>query len=303
MALQTGSIKPFVNRNLGYFLVFPSLAVLSVFVLYPAVANVWLSFHRMILAMPHLGSEFVGLENYRALAGDPTAWYSFAVTLAFVVITTALELVLGLAIALVINPAFRGRALVRAAVLVPWALPTVVGSQMWRFLFNDQYGFINYMLFGSSVAAYKAWLADPTAAFVAICVADVWKASSFAGLLILAGLQLIPDDLYSAASVDGAGPWKRFRYITLPMIKPALLVALLFRTIDAFRVFGLVFVMTQGGPADATNVLQFYGYKKIFAEGDLGYGTAVATVIFLTILVISLFYIRTVGMSLMEKEG
>jgi len=132
--------------------------------------------------------------------------------------------------------------------------------------------------------------------------ADIWKTSSFAGLIILAGLQCIPGELYEAAGIDGAGPWQKFRYVTLPMIKPALLLALLFRTIDALKVFDLVFVMTQGGPADTTNVLQFYGYKKTFAEGMIGYGSAIAVTVFLVSLLLSILYIRMLGSGLLRKE-
>ena len=135
--------------------------------------------------------------------------------------------------------------------LVPWAIPTVVAAQMWRFLFNDTYGMINYFIFGADSASYIPWLAQPGTALFAIIFADIWKTSSFAALLILAGLQVIPQELYQAAEVDGAGVMSRFRHITWPLIRPALLVALLFRTIDAFRVFDLAFVMTHGGPADA----------------------------------------------------
>jgi multiple sugar transport system permease protein len=206
-------------------------------------------------------------------------------------------------IALVLNKHFKGRGMVRAAILVPWAIPTVVSSQMWRFIFNDNYGLMNFMLFGSDTSAYTAWLANPTSAFAAIIIADVWKTSSFAGLLILAGLQIIPDELYEAAEIDGASAWQQFTKITLPLIKPALLIALLFRTMDAFRVFDLVFVMTQGGPADSTNVLQFYGYKKIFTEGLMGYGSTISVLVFLITLVISLFYIKVVGTKLFQEKG
>lgn len=288
---------------LGYTFLAPALLVLCIFALYPVADTVWMSFHRIILTMPGLGEKFIGFDNYIALFKDPSFISSYGVTLLFVLITTAFELLFGLIIALIINNRFPVRGFVRAAVLIPWALPTVVASQMWRFIFNDQYGFFNFLLYGSSSALYQAWLAEPATALAAILIADIWKTSSFAGLLILAGLQIIPEDLYEAARVDGAGRWQQFRYITLPMIKPAILVALLFRTMDAFRVFDLVFVMTQGGPADATSVIQFYGYKKIFAEGDMGYGSAISTVIFFTILLISVFYVRTVGMRLLKKEG
>ncbi|MGH7811785.1 MAG: carbohydrate ABC transporter permease, partial [Candidatus Binatia bacterium] len=149
---------------------------------------------------------------------------------------------------------------------------------------------------------YWAPLAEPDLALMSIMVADIWKTSAFAALLVLAGLQVIPGELYEAASVDGATPWQQFRHITVPLIKPALLLALLFRTIDALKVFDLVFVMTQGGPADSTNVLQFYGYKKSFAEGMIGYGSAIAVAVFSLSLLLSLLYIRLLGQRLVGEE-
>ena len=173
---------------------------------------------------------------------------------------------------------------------------------MWRFIFNDNYGLLNLIIYGTATDNYRAWLADPLFAFLAIITADVWKTSSFAGLLILAGLQTIPEDLYESVRIDGAGAWQSFRKITLPLIKPALLIALLFRTMDGFRVFDLVFVMTQGGPADSTNVLQFYGYKKIFAEGFMGYGSTISVFVFALVLVLSLLYVRLIGRRMFQQD-
>jgi len=233
---------------------------------------------------------------------DPVALDSLATSLIFVAVTTPIEVLLGLAMALVLNESFRGRGWLRAIVLIPWAVPTVVSSQMWRFIFNDRYGLFNFLLFGDATQRYWAPLAEPYLALSSIMVADIWKTSSFAALIILAGLQGIPGELYEAASIDGATTWEKFRHITLPLIKPALLLALVFRTIDALKVFDLVFVMTQGGPADTTNVLQFYGYKKSFAEGMIGYGSAIAVVVFLISLVLSTLYIRLAGTGLLGKE-
>lgn len=291
------------DRAAARWMLAPALAFTLIFALYPVVDSFLLSLHRIFLGIPALGRPFVGLDNYAALAADPVARQAFLVTLAFVLLTTALEIGLGLGIALVIHERFPGRGWVRAAALIPWSIPTVVASQMWRFIFNDQYGLANLLLFGEEVARYVPWLAYPGFAFLALVLADVWKTSSFAGLLILAGLQVIPDDLYDAARVDGANAWQRFRRITLPLLSPALLLALLFRTMDAFRVFDLVFVMTQGGPGGATQVLQFYGYKALFTEGRMGYGAAISCTVFLAIFVLSLFYIRAIGAKVLEKEA
>ncbi len=284
-------------------MVCPALIFVAVFSLYPAMDSFWLSLHRLYVSLPDLEQSFIGFDNYAQLFRDPVARQTFIVTLGFVILSTSLELLLGLGIALVIHERFKGRGGVRAAVLIPWAIPAVVASQMWRFLANDQYGAINVMLFGDRVDAYIPWLADPWTAFGVLVAADVWKTSSFAGLLILAGLQVIPDETYDAARVDGATAWQRFRHITLPLLKPALLTALLFRTIDAFRMFDLVFVMTQGGPGDATQVIQFYGYKTLFVEGRVGYGTTISFTVFVATLMLSLLYIRTIGSKLLARES
>ena len=281
----------------------PSLVFVGVFSAYPILESFRLSFYRMILTLPWLGEKFVGWENYRDLATDPVARGSLFTSLLFVAVTTPIEVLLGLAMALVLNESFRGRGWLRAIVLIPWALPTVVSSQMWRFIFNDRYGLFNYLIFGDATQNYWAPLAEPGLALMAIMVADIWKTSSFAGLIILAGLQGIPHELYEAADIDGATRWQKFRQVTLPLIKPTLLLALLFRTIDALKVFDLVFVMTQGGPADTTNILQFYGYKKTFAEGMIGYGSAIAVVAFSISLLLSIFYLRVSAAGILRRES
>ncbi len=291
------------ERFFGVGLIIPTLLFVSLFAFYPILYSMFLSMHRILLSLPGLGREFVWFDNYIELFHDKVALHSTINTFLFVALTTGFEILFGLVIALVIHERFRGRGLVRAAVLVPWAIPTVVASQMWRFIFNDKYGLVNFIFYGNHVRSYTAWLADPFFAFGAIVIADVWKTSSFAALLILAGLQIIPDDVYEAARIDGASTWQQFTRITLPLIKPALLIALLFRTMDAFRVFDLVYIMTQGGPADSTNVLQFYGYKKMFAEGLMGYGSTISVLVFFLTFTISLLYIRMIGSGLMREEA
>ncbi len=291
------------SHRLGVLLLLPSSIFIGVFLIYPVFESFRLSFYRQILTLSWLGEKMVGWENYKDLGSDPVAIQSLRTTLLFVGVTIPLELLLGLAIALVMNEAFRGRGLLRAVVLIPWAIPTVVSSQMWRFIFNDRYGLFNFILFGGATSRYLAPLADPYPALMAIMAAEIWKTTPFAALIILAGLQGIPDDLYEAAGIDGATAWRKFSALTLPLIRPALLLALLFRTIDALRVFDLVFVMTQGGPADATNVLQFYGYKKTFAEGMIGYGSSIAVTVFLLSLALSLAYLWVLKKTDQEGAG
>ncbi len=280
------------QKAFPYFLISPALLFVTVFAFYPIAYTWWLSLHRIILALPQLGEPFVGLENFRRLLNDPRAWQALGFTLLFVGVTTLLELFFGLISALALHQPLLGRGPIRAVILIPWAIPTVVSSQMWRFLFNDQYGFINLLFFGYHPELYRAFLAEPISAMVAVMAVDVWKTTPFCTLILLAGLQYIPEELYEAARVDGAGRWSQFLHITLPLLKPTMVLVLLFRTLDAFRVFDSIYVMTQGGPADATLVLQFYGYKRMFAEGLLGYGAAISAVIFIISLAVSMFYLN-----------
>lgn len=277
-----------------YLLLSPALLFIVTLAFFPIAYSFWLSLHRIVLVLPHLGESFIGLENFARLLQDTRAWQALKFTLLFVGTTTLSELFLGLLLALALHQPIFGRGLIRAIILIPWAIPTVVSSQMWRFLFNDQYGFLNLLFFGNHPELYRAFLAEPISAMVAVMAVDIWKTTPFCALILLAGLQTIPQELYEAAKVDGAGRWRQFVHITLPMLKPTIVLALLFRTLDAFRVFDSIYVMTQGGPADATLVLQFYGYKKMFAEGLLGYGAAISVVIFLFSLVVSILYLRLI---------
>ncbi len=286
------------GRLFGYLLILPALLLIAAFLLLPILTSFTTSLH---VDTPFAEKRFVGLRNYEQLFGDDVATGALGFTFLFVGVSVMLEIILGLLLALVIHQAFRGRGLVRAAVLIPWAIPTVVTAVMWKYMLNDQYGLLNLLLHGGRIEAYQAYLAEPAAARLAIIAADVWKTSSFAALLILAGLQTIPDQLHEAARVDGAGSVRRFFSITLPLLRPAVLVALLFRTMDAFRVFDLVYVMTQGAPGGSTNVLQFFGYQTMFPEQQFGYGSAVSVVVFLIIGLLSVLTVRLVGTRVFEK--
>jgi multiple sugar transport system permease protein len=276
-----------MRRNLS-FLVLPALVLLVVLAIVPVLGAFWQSLFHERTGEP---ARWAGLGNYARFFRDEEARGALAFTLFFVGASVTLELLAGLGIALVLSAHFRGRGLVRAAILVPWAIPGVVASWIWRYVFDDYSGLLTY-LSGTS------WLSHPVWSKVAIILGDVWKTTPFTALLLLAGLQDIPEELHEAARVDGASAWRRFTHVTLPLLRPALLLALLFRTIDAFRVFDFVFVLTQGKMG--TSVLQFLGYKAFFDQGDLGYGSAISTIVFGMVALTAVFYLKVVRTRLME---
>jgi len=280
-----------------YGFIAPTLLVLAALALFPILNAAWTSLHYDF----GLGTRtFAGLQNFIDLAHDAEARTALWFTLLFVAYSVPAELVIGLAIALVIHRTFRGRGWVRASVLVPWAIPTVVTSWMWLYIFDGDRGLLNFLLFGRETDAYVTFLRYTDWARAAVIVADVWKTAPFAALLILAGLQTIPDELDEAARIDGAGPWRRFFGVTLPLLRPALLIVLLFRTIDAFRVFDLVYVMTRARAG--TDVLQYLGYQRLIVESNFGVGCAVAVVTFVLIAAVSVVYVRAVSARLFEAE-
>jgi multiple sugar transport system permease protein len=256
----------------GYLFVIPSLVVLTLVTVFPLVYVFWLSLNKMVLILDT--SVFVGLDNYVFLLSDERFVTSFINTVYFTVTSVLLELALGMGVALLLNRAIKGRGILRAVVLVPWAIPTVVTAKMWKWLYNADFGLLNYLL-GVKID----WLGSPMWAMNAAVFMDVWKTTPFVALLLTAGLQVIPRELYHAAKVDGAGPFFMFRKVTL-------------RTIDAFRVFDAIYVLTGGGPANSTETLSIYAYKVLFQIGRFGYGSALSMIVFLCVGGISIFYVR-----------
>ena len=246
-----------------------------------------------------LKENFVGLGNYEKYLTDARMWKSLSNTLIFTVITVFFELVIGLAIALLINRAFFGRGFVRAAVLIPWAIPTAVSAMMWMFLYDGQSGIIAHWFEKLHIISNAGdLLSTGVGAMASVILTDIWKTTPYMALLLLAGLQTIPKDVYEAASVDGASKWYQFRKITLPLLKSSILVALLFRTLDAFRVFDLIFVLTGGGPANSTEVITIYAYKTLFAQQNFGEGSVLSMIVFVSVAIISLIYIKFIGSDL-----
>jgi ABC-type sugar transport system permease subunit len=253
----------------------------------PILNGLWLSFRDTSLISPE--DRFVGLQNYVVLLSDAQFWNAWKHTVQFTAASTLLETVLGLAMALVLHETFRGRGMVRAAMLVPWAIPTVVTSKMFGWLFDGQNGLVNHALQGLGLISENiGWYSSPDYALLTIIIADVWKTTPFMALLLLAGLQTIPGSLREASFIDGANAWQHFWHVTMPMLLPTLLIAALLRALDAFRIFDLVYVLTGGGPADSTEVLSTLTYKQLFSALQFGYGSTLATAMFLTEALIAL---------------
>ena len=280
-------------RFLGYVLVAPALLLIVVVAIVPLVQGFWFSLKHYHLDDP-AATHFVGLANYQYLfSQDPFFWPDIRFTLTFTAATVILETVLGLVFALVLHKSFPGRGLMRAAMLVPWAIPTVISARMWSWMWNDQEGVINGVLQRLHIINTPiVWLAEPSTSVPAIIITDVWKTTPFMALLILAGLQTIPDDLYEAARIDGATGVQAFLHVTLPLLRPALLVALIFRTLAAFQVFDVIYAMTSG--ATGTESIAIYNYKT-WNELNIGYSSAISVVIFLCILGISALYMFALG--------
>jgi trehalose/maltose transport system permease protein len=241
---------------------------------YPIGRVLWLSFFAQDLGT-ELQPKFIGFANYIRLANDSHFLQTASTTLFFTFVSVGFELLLGLAFALLLSRDFRGRGLARTAVLIPWALPTAVLAWAWSWIFNDQFGVLNDLLHRVRLLVHPvAWLASAPTALCAVIFADVWKTTPFIMIILLAGLQNIPADLYEAAAIDGARAWKRFRLITLPLLMPSIILALLFRSIQSFGIFDLIFVMTGGGPGGATETLAIYSYNNYLRYLDFGYGSA-----------------------------
>jgi ABC-type sugar transport system permease subunit len=265
----------------------PSLAVLLSISIYPVFNGLWLSFRNTSLVFQT--DAFIGLDNYGAMVADPKFWNAWRNTLVFTVSSTALETVLGLLMALILFETFGGRGWVRASMLVPWAIPTVVTSKMFAWMFDGQNGIVNYLLRTVGLISGNInWYGSADHALLTIVIADVWKTTPFMALLLLSGLQTIPGSLAEAARIDGASEWQYFWRIRLPLLAPTLLIAALFRALDAFRIFDLVYVLTGGGPADATEVLSTLTYKTLFSALQFGPGSALASAIFFTEMLIAL---------------
>jgi len=271
----------------------PAVIAMLLVTAYPIAYALWLSLQRSDLRFPD-EAEFVGLANYISVLTSPVWWNAVFNTVIITVASVAIELVLGMALALVMHRVIFGRGGVRAAILVPYGIITVVAALAWQYAFTPGTGFLGPI----SEAAY---LTEPGTSFIVIILTEVWKTTPFMALLLLAGLAVVPDELHEAAKVDGASTIQRFFRITLPLIKPAILVALLFRTLDAFRVFDSVYILTGGGTE--TQSVSILGYNQLIVRLNLGIGSAVSVLIFLLVILIALFFVKVLGTSAGQQRG
>jgi trehalose/maltose transport system permease protein len=271
------------RRRAAVLFVLPMGLVLATVAGWPLLRTIYFAFTDARLSTLE-AHELVWLENFAGLARDPDWWRAVWNTVLFTAVSVTLETVLGLVIALTLNAHLPGRGLLRAAVLVPWAIPTVVSAQMWNWMFNDLYGVLNAIGVGLGLLdAPRAWTADPDLALFAVIAVDVWKTTPFMALLTLAALQILPAELFEAARIDGASPLRAFWRITLPLVRPALMVAVVFRTLDALRVFDLPYVLT--GNSRTTASMAVFARQRLVDFQDVGYGSAASTFLFLVIAV------------------
>jgi multiple sugar transport system permease protein len=283
------------QRRLAYLLIAPAVVLMLAVTAYPIGYAIWLSLQRYNLASP-ADNKFVGLANYQTILTDKYWWTAFFVTLVITVISVAIEFVLGLALALVMHRTIFGKGVVRTAILIPYGIVTVAASYSWYYAWTPGTGYLANLLPEGS-----APLTEQIPSLAVIIAAEVWKTTPFMALLLLAGLALVPDDLLKAAEVDGAGAWTRLTRVIIPLIKPAILVALLFRTLDAFRIFDNIYVLT-GGSNDTASV-SILGYDNLFKAFNLGLGSAISVLVFITVAVIALIYIKLFGAAAPGADG
>jgi len=279
------------TRSAWLFLA-PMLIVLALVAAWPLIRTIWLGFtDANLLELDK--AKWIGLENYtgdHGLFHDKVWWHAVKTTLWFTLLTVSIETVLGTIIALVLNRTFPGRGLVRAAVLIPWAIPTVVSAKMWSWMLNDQFGIINHILLGLGIIdTPKAWTADNDLMMTSLVMVDVWKTTPFMALLILAALQMLPKECYEAAQIDGVHPVKVFFRVTLPLIRPALMVAIIFRVLDAVRVFDVVYALT--GTRDTTMTMSIYARQQLIEFQEVGYGSAASTLLFFLVALLTALYL------------
>jgi ABC-type sugar transport system permease subunit len=283
------------ERTLAVLLLAPAFALLALIVVYPIGKLVWNSFFDLRLSGGTAAGTFVGLENYALVLKDRDFWGATWNTVLITLITVPGALVVGLGLAMLANLPFKRQWPVRLALLLPWALPLAFAGLIFAWFFHTEYGVVNDVLRRAGDRSPNMWLLQPNWAFAAICITIIWKTSSFMALILLAGLQMIPKSLYEAAEVDGASKWQQFWQVTIPMLMPSIIVALIFRTITALQTFDIPYTMTKGGPGNATETLAMLIHKTTIDYLDVGYGSTLAVFMFLLSLAVTAVYLRRIA--------
>jgi trehalose/maltose transport system permease protein len=295
------------SSRVAWWMLAPALGILLLVAAWPLLRTIWFSFTDASL-IDLSDSRFIGVENYLYYSAgewggilvDPQWWQSVRNTLTFVIISVSLETCLGLLVAVLLCTGFPGRPLLRVAILIPWAIPTVVSAQIWAWLLHDQFGLLNHLLLNLGLLdAPLAWTADPDLVMASVIIADVWKTTPFMALLILAAMQLLPRDCYAAARVDGVSAARVFLHVTLPLIRPGLAVAVIFRSLDALRVFDLIYVLTPNN--QQTMSMSVFARQQLVDYQDIGYGSAASVLLFFAVTLFTLILIRLVGLRLREE--
>jgi multiple sugar transport system permease protein len=284
----------FKRRMEPVLFISPAFIVIAIILIYPLGHSLWLSFHEWTLRGFRQGIPFVGLQNYRDLFSNPDFLNSLRITASFVILAVGIEFVLGMGLALLLNHDLRGKNIMRALILLPMMCTNVVIGLTWRLLLNYEFGLVNYYLGLVGIGPLE-WLSRPAVAFSAVILVDVWNTTSFVSLLLLAGLQALPDEPFEAARIDGASAWQSFVHITLPLLRQTILVVLLWRMIDTFRIFDVIYLLTAGGPARATETVSIYVYRYGFQSFNLGYASAASYIMILIMLIIAAVLARMIG--------
>lgn len=274
-----------------YAMLLPTLAIIGLFTLYPVAYAVYLSVHQYILSQP-FAHPFSGLQNFQAVISDSNFQASLVATAIYTVLAVPMILVVGLLAALLLNTTLRVAAVLRVLIVLPWAVPAVVAGIMWQWLFSDNYGVINGVLYATGIIHhYIPWLSQPGTARLALAIAQLWKELPFATVFFLAGLQAVPPEIKDAAAIDGASAWRTFQSIVVPLLRPIVLIVLVYETVLAITTFDLIYTMTGGGPASATSVVSWYAYQETFTFLNLGQGSAMAFLIALVMLALIVGYL------------
>lgn len=282
------------KKQMGYLFLAPTLLIFAVFAVYPVFRSLFLSFFHYRLQTGET-KEFLGLANYAKMFADGRFFTSLNFTMVFTVLTVSFEILLGLLFAQFMNKDYHGKTLLRVVVLIPWAIPTIVSGFIWRFMVNDQFGIVNGLLQGIGfIDSPIPWLSQSGTATAVLIISDIWKTAPYVSLLVLAGLQNIPATLIEAAQIDGAGKLRTYVKIILPLLRPVIATAALFRLIQSFKVYTIVVALTNGGPANSTESLTLYTLRTYFDAGNYGYGSALATFTFFITVLIALTFMRVI---------